>query len=170
MKLAGGLLVAVLVLAGSADSSAQPAGKVFRLGVLSLAQEPTPEPIAGSPFVAALKELGWVEGRNLVVERRFAQGRRERLPDLAAELVRLRVDVIMAPGPPAAAAARDATRTVPTVMLFVTDPVALGYAASLARPGGNMTGLTWASGPEIATKLMEVLKETVPGATRTAGI
>jgi putative ABC transport system substrate-binding protein len=170
MKLAGGLLAAVLVLTGSVDSGAQPAGKVFRLGVLSLGQPPTPEQVARRPFAAAMKELGWVEGRNLVIERRYAQGRRERLPELAAELVRLNVDVILASGPPPAAAAREVTRTVPTVMLWVTDPVGLGYAASLARPGGNMTGVAWASGPEIATKLMEVLKETVPGATRTAAI
>jgi putative ABC transport system substrate-binding protein len=170
MKLAGGLLAVVLVLGGSTDSSAQPAGKVFRLGVLSMGVDPTPEQLARSPIRAALNELGWVEGRNLVVERRFAQGRRERLAELAAQLVGLGVDVILAIGPPAAAATREVTRTVPTVMMFVTDPVALGYARSLARPGGNMTGPTWASGPEIATKLMEVLKESVPRSTRAAAI
>ena len=158
------------LLAAPLAAEAQPAEKVARLGVLSQGSGPPPEQLGRGPVNDALKALGWIEGRNLVVERRFAGSRLDQLPAMAAELVRLKVDVIVAIAPPAAAAAREATRAIPIVMWGVPDPVALGYAASLARPGGNMTGVAFAASPEAGAKLMELLKETVPSTMRAAGI
>ncbi|HJR01709.1 MAG TPA: ABC transporter substrate-binding protein [Methylomirabilota bacterium] len=119
-------------------------------------------------FRRGLKDLGWVEGQNIVIEWRFAGGRAERLPDLAAELVRLRVDLIVVPSTPTALAAKNATKTIPLVTVGGGDPVELGLVASLARPGGNITGLSSNLGPEIAGKQLEVLKETVPKISRMA--
>jgi putative ABC transport system substrate-binding protein len=115
-----------------------------------------------------LKDLGWVEGQNIVIEWRFAGGRAERLPDLAAELVRLQVDLIVVPSTPPALAAKNATKTIPIVTVGVGDPVGLGLVASLARPGGNITGLTGVVTPEIAGKQLELLKEAVPKVSRVA--
>ncbi len=115
----------------------------------------------------ALRELGYVEGENLLIDSRYAEGRPERLPHLAAELVRSKVDVIVTITTPATAAAKDATATIPIVMTDVGDPVATGLIASLARPGGNVTGLSIA-GAEIAKKALEVLKEAVPSIARVA--
>ena len=112
-------------------------------------------------FRQGLRELGWVEGQNLLIEYRFAQGRLDRLPDLAAELVRLKVDLIVAQATPGAAAAKRATKTIPIVMVPVGDPVALGLIASLARPGGNMTGVSL-GGLAIVGKQLEVLHEIAP--------
>jgi len=117
----------------------------------------------------ALRELGYVEGRNLVIEGRYAGGRPESLANLAAELVRLRVDVIVTFTTPATASAKRATATIPIVMTDVGDPVASGLVASLARPGGNVTGLSIASS-EIGRKALEVLKEAVPSIARVAVI
>jgi len=119
-------------------------------------------------FRQGLRELGWVEGQNIAIEYRFAEGRFDRLPDLAAELVRLKVDIIVAQPTPAAVAAKNATKTIPIVMISVGDPVGLGLIASLARPGGNVTGSSYSVGPEIAGKLLELLKETVPKVRRVA--
>jgi putative ABC transport system substrate-binding protein len=119
-------------------------------------------------FRQALRELGWVEGQNIVIDYRFAEGRFDRLPDLAAELVRLKVDIIVAQPTPAAAAAKNATETIPIVMISVGDPVGLGLIASLARPGGNVTGSSYSVGLEIAGKGLELLKETVPKVRRVA--
>jgi putative ABC transport system substrate-binding protein len=113
-----------------------------------------------------LKDLGWVEGQNIVIEWRFAGGRAERLPDLAAELVRLRMDLIVAPSTPTALAAKNATKTIPIISVGGVNPVALGLVASLARPGGNITGSTSTVGPEIAGKQLELLKESVPKVAR----
>jgi putative ABC transport system substrate-binding protein len=118
-------------------------------------------------FLRALRELGWVEGRNLAIDYRWAEGRIERLPDLAAELVRLEVDVIVAPAGSAALAAKNATRRIPIVMIFPSDPVEMGLA-SLRRPGANVTGTTFTPGPEIFGKQLQVLKETIPSASRVA--
>ena len=115
-----------------------------------------------------MKDLGWIEGQNIVIEWRFSGGRAELLPDLAAELVRLRVDLIVVPSSPTALAAKNATKTIPLVTVAVGDPVALGLVASLARPGGNITGLTNSVGPEIAGKQLELLKEVVPKVSRMA--
>ncbi len=158
--LAGGLLAAPLA------ADAQPSGKVPRIGFLwtRTLSEPGPD-----EFRQGLRELGWIEGQNLVIDYRFAEGRLDRLPDLAAELVRLKVDIIVAAvGTPAAAAAKNATKTIPIVMMAVGDPVGTGLIASLARPGGNVTGLSYSVGLEIVGKQLELLKETVPKVRRVA--
>ena len=157
--LAGGLLAAPLV------AGAQPAEKVYRIGVLTGGSPSSPRVL--SPLTEALRELGYVEGRNLIIEGRYAEGRPESLPNLAAELVRLRVDVIVTVTTPATASAKRATATIPIVMTDVGDPVASGLVASLARPGGNVTGLSIASS-EIGGKALEVLKEAVPSIARVA--
>jgi putative ABC transport system substrate-binding protein len=115
-----------------------------------------------------LRELGWVEGQNLVIDYRITEGRLDRLPDLAAELVQLKVDIIVAVPTPAVVAAKNATGTIPIVMIGVGDPVGLGLVASLAHPGGNVTGLSWSVGVEIWAKQLEVLKEIVPKVRRVA--
>jgi putative ABC transport system substrate-binding protein len=118
-------------------------------------------------FRQGLRDLGYVEGQNLVMEYRYMEGRAEQLPDLAAELVRLKVDVIVAGGTAAIRAAQHATRTIPIVMAVAYDPVGEGLVASLARPGGNITGLSWL-GAELPGKRLEILKETVPQLSRLA--
>jgi putative ABC transport system substrate-binding protein len=152
--LTGGVFAAPPVAGG------QP-GKVRRIGWLGGPARETAQPFV-RPFLQGLRELGWVEGHNIIVEWRFAEGRAERLPDLAAELVRLRVDLIVVPSTPTVVAAKNATTTTPLVSVAGNDPVALGLVASLARPGGNITGLTSSLGPEIAGKQVHLLKETVP--------
>jgi putative ABC transport system substrate-binding protein len=161
--LAGGLLVAPLAV------RAQPTQKVPRIGWLGGPTRETAQPFV-QPFLQGLRDLGWVEGQNIVIEWRFAGGRAERLPELAAELVRLRVDLIVVPSTPTALAAKNATSTIPLVTVGGGDPVGLGLVASLARPGGNITGLTSNVGPEIAGKQLELLKETVPKVSRIAAL
>jgi putative ABC transport system substrate-binding protein len=131
-------------------------------------REPS-HPIARA-FVRELRALGYVEGQNLVLERRSAEGHPERLPAIMAELIRLPVDVIVTTAYSATGAAKQATSTIPIVMGISASPVELGFAASLARPGGNVTGLTWNTGPEIAGKWLELLKEAAPGVSRVAVI
>jgi len=114
-----------------------------------------------------LRDLGYVEGKNLTIEFRWAEGKHERLPDLAAELVRLKVDVIVTQGTPGALAAKQATATIPIVMAVVADPVATGLVASLARPGGNVTGLSWVS-HEVSAKRLELLRDAFPRTKRVA--
>ena len=152
-------------------------------GVLAQAQQPTKIPrigflITSSPsaiaprmdaFQQGLRELGYVEGKNIVIERRHAEGKLDRLPALAAELVRLNVDVIVTSGPTATGPAKGATSTIPIVMTFDDDPVGSGFVASLARPGGNITGLSTLA-PEISGKQLELLKEIVPRLIRVAVI
>jgi putative ABC transport system substrate-binding protein len=116
----------------------------------------------------ALRDLGWVEGQNLIIEYRWAEGKVERLPDLAADLVRRKVDVIVAPAGSSALAAKNATSSIPIVMIFPSNPVEMGLVASLSRPGGNITGTTFTSGPEIFGKQLQILKETIPRASRVA--
>jgi putative ABC transport system substrate-binding protein len=151
-------------------SNAQQPGKVYRIGFLS--QGSAPPPSATTPNLDAfrhrLRELGWVEGQNLAIEYRYAEGREERLPVLAAELVRLSVDVIFAAGVGREAhAAKDATTTIPIVFVRESDPVTGKLVASLARPGGNVTGLSMMT-PDLNGKRLELLKEAVPGLTRVA--
>ena len=122
------------------------------------------------PFLLGLKDLGWVEGQTIIIEWRFAGGRAERLPELAAQLVRLRVNLIVVPSTPTAMAAKNATATIPLVTVGGNDPVGLGLAANLARPGGNITGLTASLGPEIAGKQLELLKETVAKVSRVSAL
>jgi putative ABC transport system substrate-binding protein len=119
-------------------------------------------------FAEGLRDLGYVEGENLTIERRFSEGRYERLPALAAELVRLKVDVIVAPATQNPLAAKQATQTIPIVMTSGGDPVASGLVASLAHPGGNVTGLSFIVTPEIVGKQMELLREIVPRAPGVA--
>jgi putative ABC transport system substrate-binding protein len=157
----GGLLVAPLA------AGAQQAGKVYRIGYLSAPTRESVEQVLQA-FLRTLRELGWVEGQNLIIEYRWAEGRIERLPALAAELVQLKVDVIVAPAGSAALAAKNATSSIPIVMIFPADPVELRLIASLARPGGNVTGTTSTPGPEIFGKQLQFLKETIPNATRVA--
>src|SRR5262245_20571715 len=137
--------------------------KVYRVGVLTLARMPPLDEAA----LRRLRELGYVEGRNLVVEWRFSEGNPERFPDFAAELVRLNVDLIMTVSNTAAQAAKKATNTIPIVMVTSGSPERVGLVESLARPGGNVTGLTTDTGPEIAGK---TLKETVPTISRVAAL
>src|SRR5262245_57671114 len=140
----------------------QPPGKVNRLGFLDTTPPPAPR---WDALLDGLRERGYVEGQNLVFERRFSEGHAERFPELAAELVRLQVDCLLVPTTPAALAAKQATQTIPVVMLAALDPVGAGLVASLARPGGNLTGLS-AVGPELSGKRLELLKEIVPGLTQ----
>src|SRR5438034_5088791 len=161
--MAGALLTAPLA------AEAQQSGKVFRIGILAnvWATDPRVEPL-WQAFIQGLQELGYVEGQNITIEHRSSEGRYERLPALAAELVRLKVDVIVVPASQNALAAKEATRTIPIVMASAADPVAEGLVASLARPGGNITGLMGNAGPEIAGKRLELLKEAVPKVSRVA--
>ncbi len=154
-----------ILLAPLAD--AQQAGKAPRIGYLGAGSRSDTWPRLDA-FRQGLRELGWVEGQNIVIDYRFAEGRFDRLPDLAGDLVRLKVDIIVAAPTPAAVAAKNATGTIPIVMAFVGDPVALGLVASLARPGGNVTGLSYSAGMEIFGKGLELLKETVPKVRRVA--
>jgi putative tryptophan/tyrosine transport system substrate-binding protein len=140
---------------------AQQSAKVRKIGWLSGVVPPTP------PFLHGLRELGWIERQNLIIERRSAEGNLERLPDLAAELVRLRVEIIVAGDSAAIDPARQATKTLPIVMTVSGDPVGAGFVVSLGRPGGNITGLTNVS-PELAGKRLELLKEFVPRLGRVA--
>ena len=155
------LVVALSILAAPLAADAQPTGKVYRIGLLLSGSAATPAP-AVEAFREGLRELGWVEGQNIVIDYRFAESRFDRLPDLAAELVRLKVDVIAAGPTPPAVAAKNATGTIPIVMLGAAEPVELGLIASLARPGGNVTGLSWSVNLEIIGKGLQLLKETVP--------
>ncbi|MBI2088981.1 MAG: ABC transporter substrate-binding protein [Deltaproteobacteria bacterium] len=157
------LALGAMLLALSFPAEAQQSKKVPRIGFLSAALvEPFRE-----AFRQGLRELGYVEGQDIVIEWRHAEGRVERLPILATELIRLKVDVIVTGGTPALLAAKDATTTIP-IVLCIGDPVREGFVASLARPGGNITGLT-AISMDLAGKRLELLKETVPRLTR-AGV
>jgi putative ABC transport system substrate-binding protein len=141
--------------------------RTYRVGYLSAPSRKSVEN-ALSAFIRALRDLGWVEGQNLRIEYRWADGDVARLPALAADLVARQVDVIVAPAGSAALAAKSATSTIPIVMIFPNDPVGTGLVASLARPGGNITGTTFTPSPEILGKQLQILKEAVPRATRVA--
>jgi ABC-type uncharacterized transport system substrate-binding protein len=154
-------------LAAPLAAGAQQAGKVYRVGFLSNGWSTASAQVVGA-FRQGLRELAWVEGQNIVIEYRWAEGRSDRLPDLTAELVRLRVDVLVASAAAATRAAKEATTTTPIVSVGVQDPVALGAVQSLARPRGNITGLTLTGGLAIVGKQLELLKETVPAVSRVA--
>jgi putative ABC transport system substrate-binding protein len=144
---------------------AQQTGKTHTIGLLSPAsRSPSDLPAL---FDAPLAELGWIEGKNLLVERRYAENRPERLPELAAELVRLNVDVIVAAGTLGPLAAKQATSTIPIVMTASGDPLGSGLVASLARPGGNVTGMSLMA-PDLGGKRLELLKELLPRLARVA--
>jgi ABC-type uncharacterized transport system substrate-binding protein len=157
-------LLATLFLANVSLADAQQAGKIFRIGFLD---NSTAAGIAVllDVFRQEPSKLGWIEGKNITIEYRFAEQKTERLPDLAADLVRLKVDLIVVTGGPVPLAARGATSTIPIVMSTSTDPVGARLVASLARPGGNVTGLS-SLGTELNTKRLEILKDTVPKLAR----
>ena len=160
-----GVVLGLLLVSGAAEVGAQPSVKMARIGIISAGADPSrPEP-QWSAFVEVLRGLGYAEGRNIVIERRFAAGKSERLRGFAAELVRLNVDVIVVAGPPEVEAARGATTTIPIVTIEAPDLVARGLIASLARPGGNITGLTLGA-PGAGEKYVELLREAVPSVTR----
>ena len=140
---------------------------MYRIGYLSAPSRKSVEK-ALDAFLHALRDLGWAEGRNLVIEYRWADGKIELLPGFAAELVRHKVDLIVAPAASAARAAKDASSSIPIVMMFPNDPVAAGLVSSLRSPGGNVTGTTFTPGPEIYGKQVQLLRESVPHASRMA--
>ena len=156
------LLVILGLLAAPVTVEGQQAGKIHRIGVLSPGSSP---PGSLEAFREGLRDLGYVEGRTIVIEWRFAEGKNERLPSLAEELVRLNVDVIFAVNTPAAFAAKRATTTIPIVIARLADPTKTGLVPSLARPGGNITGLSSVA-EELATKRLELIKDTLPKVTR----
>jgi putative ABC transport system substrate-binding protein len=163
------MLVSAMLFAFSFPAHAQQAKKIFRLGLLAPSSPPTPE-VASAPNLVPkfLHELGYTEGQNLLIERRFAHGKFDRLPGLAKELADLRVDVIVAVSPTAIQPAKEATNTIPIVMGFGKDPVRDGFVASMARPGGNITGVVVAPEDVLAGKRLELIKEAVPTAERIA--
>ena len=156
----GGLLAAPLA------AETQQAGKVYRVGFLGNSSADLETNLVG-PFRDGLRDLGYVEGRNIVIEYRWAEGKYERFPELVAELLALKVDVIVAAGTPAALALKRATTTIPLVMAAVGDPVGTGLVASLARPGGNLTGLAGIA-PDLEGKRLELLKELAPNLARVS--
>jgi putative tryptophan/tyrosine transport system substrate-binding protein len=162
-----GLAVALALLGAPLPGEAQPAGKVHRIGVLRTGSPPPAPDRLLDAFRQRLHELGYVEGKNIALEPRWVAGKVDRFPAHAAELVRLRVDVIVVSGSEAALAARNATGTIPVVMAFVGYPVELGLITSLARPGGNVTGLS-NQNHELDVKRLELLKEVAPRTTRIA--
>ena len=162
----------LIVLLGSAAAwplaaRAQHAGKVYRIGFLG--DSPAVYPHAIEAFRQGLRDLGYVEGQNITIEYRWAEGKPERMRELAEELARLKVDVIIVPGSIYTEAAKRATSTIPIVFIGHADPVATGHATSLARPGGNITGLSIML-TEINVKLLELLKQAVPGLARVVVI
>jgi putative tryptophan/tyrosine transport system substrate-binding protein len=158
------ILFAVMLLAVAVIADAQQTRKIPRIGFLN-ATSPSAISDRIESFRQGLRELGYVEGKNIVVEYRHAEGKQDRLKELADELVRLRVQVIVAGGTTSAQAAKSATKTIPIVITNVSDPVALGFAVSLSRPGGNVTGLSTLA-PELSGKRLELLKEIVPKLSR----
>ena len=155
-----------LAFAAPPGSFGQQQGKVWRVGFLSPTSASFSSPYTDA-FLKGMRDLGYVEGKNLVVEWRFADGKLERLPDLAAELVQLKVDIIVTAGATAISAAQKATTTIPIVMASTGDPVGSGFVKSLARPGGNITGLSNMAG-DIAAKFIELLRSVVPKLSRVA--
>ena len=160
------LALALSIFVAPLAVEAQPPAKVWRLGFLS-GEPPTESLPVVVPFLEGLRTLGYVEGQNLTIERRWAEPREHRLPDLAAELVQLRVDCIVALTWAAVEAAQHATTTIPIVMIINSDPVEGGLVSSLARPGGDITGFSPMT-PELAGKRLELLQEVVPGLTHVA--
>jgi ABC-type uncharacterized transport system substrate-binding protein len=157
----------LLILAAANPANAQPAAKLWRIGWLSAFAAPE-EASWREAFRRGLQDHGLTEGQNVIVESRWAEGQYARLPDQAADLVRQRVDVIVAATTTPAQAAKNSTATIPIVFLIIADPVAQGLVTSLARPGGNATGLASTAGPELYGKMLELLKEVVPRLKRVA--
>src|SRR5438046_1113063 len=154
------ILVVLVQLTVGAFAHAQQPGKIIRIGFLD-ASTAFGMAVLVNEFRQELRKLGWIEGKNITIEYRFAEQKSERLPELAADLVRLKVDLIVVAETSPALAAKRATTTIPIVMVTPGDPVGSGLIASLARSGGNVTGLS-ALGPELNTKRLEILKDAVP--------
>jgi len=162
--LVGLVAIAFTFVLGGVLAHAQQPGKIFRIGFLD------PSTASGSAvlvnaFRQELSKLGWIEGKNITIEYRFAEQKPERVPELATDLVRQKVDLIVVSGGPAALAAKGATTTIPIVMVNLSDPVGQGLVGSLARPEGNVTGLSFLAG-ELGTKRLEILKDAVPKLAR----
>ena len=163
-KWVGIVALVITFTMGGVEARAQQLGKIFRIGFLS------PTTASGSAgllevFRQELRKLGWIEGKNITIDDRFAEQKPDRLPELAADLVRLKVDLIAVVATPAALAAKGATSTIPIVMVNAGDPVDVGLIASLAQPGGTVTGIS-SLAPELNTKALEILKDTIPKLTR----
>jgi putative ABC transport system substrate-binding protein len=156
--------LATFFLTTASLAEAQQAGKIFRIGFLDQSTA-SGSAVLVKAFLQELSRLGWVEGKNFTIEYRFGEQKQERLPELAADLVRLKVDLILVPGTPAALAAKSATTTIPIVMANASDPVGAGVVASLARPEGNVTGFS-SLNVELNTKRLEILKDAVPKLAR----
>jgi len=159
--------LSVSVLAAPLAAEAQQLAKVYRIGYLTVPSRATAGGVADT-FERTLRDLGWIAGQNVTIDYRFADSDVSRLPELAAELVRLRADVIVSGANAAVAAVKKETSTTPIVMFLAIDPVASGLVASLARPGGNVTGLTATVGPEIYGKQLQLLKSAFPRISRVA--
>jgi putative tryptophan/tyrosine transport system substrate-binding protein len=159
-------LVALLFALSFSAAAQQQPKKVPRIGYLS-GTSPSVNSARVEAFRQGLRDLGYVDGKNIVIEWRYAEGKLDRLPALAAELVRLKVEVIVASAPPPTRSAKQATATIPIVMSYDDDPVGNGFVASLARPGGNITGLATLA-PELSGKQLELLKEIIPKLSRVA--
>jgi ABC-type uncharacterized transport system substrate-binding protein len=159
------ILVILAAFAARAVAQGPPTGGVQRLGFLN-SGDPERESFLWEPLRESLRRRGWIEGQTIVFERRSAEGDYERLPELAAELIRLPSHVLVAVGGPAATAARDKTATIPIVMWGAGDPVGTGLAASLAQPGGNVTGLSDDQSPDVIGKRLQLLKAVAPGISR----
>jgi putative ABC transport system substrate-binding protein len=159
-------LLSILLLASGHFAEAQQPTKVPRIAFLS-ASFPSAMARRYEAFRQGLREMGYVEGKNIIIESRYAEGKQDRVPALAAELVRLKIDVVVTGGSIATRAAKEATVTIPIVMTQVNDPVGNGFVASLARPGGNITGSSTLA-PELSGKQLELLKEIIPKLSRLA--
>ena len=160
------IALSAAALAEPLFSFAQQPAKVYRIGLLS-PFSPADTALWHQAFRQGLHDLGWIEGKNISIDYRYAEGRNDRLADFAADLVRSKVDVIVTSVTPDAAAAKKATGTIPIVMASAGDPIASGFVGSLARPGGNITGLSQMA-PELAGKRLEMLKEIIPRLSRIA--
>jgi putative ABC transport system substrate-binding protein len=161
-----GLILGAMVLSLCVSAKAQQPGKIPRIGVL-ISASPSIASRRIQAFQQALGELGYVEGKNIIMEYRYAEGKQDRYPELADELVRLKLDVIITDTSMATQAAKNATKTIPVVFTAANDPVGDGQVASLARPGGNLTGFSLLA-PELNAKRLELLKDAVPKVTRIA--
>ena len=163
-KWVGIFTIGFTFVVGGVVAQAQQTGKIFRIGFLD-ASTASGSAVLLDAFRQELRKLGWIEGKNIAIEYRFAEQKSERLPELAADLVRLKVDLIWSQGTPAALAAKNATTTIPIVMTNAGDPVGAGLVASLARPGGNVTGFS-SLASELITKRLEILKDAIPKLAR----
>ena len=164
LKLVGLFAMVVALTVCAARTEAQQTDKIFRIGFLD-SSTASGSAVLVEAFRQELSKLGWVERKNITFEYRFAEQKNERLPELAADLVRLKLDLIVVSGAPSALAAKSATTTIPIVMTTASDPVGAGLVASLGRPGGNVTGLA-SLGPELNSKRLEILKDALPKLVR----